>query len=106
MASGYNVFPKEVENIVAELSAVQSVAVVGMPDEIRGEVIHAFVVLKPGHSATPDDVLDHCRTNLSRFKVPREVSLVDELPLTASGKIRRFQLREAAEREGRRAQES
>ena len=96
VTSGNNVYPKEVEVVIFGHPAVQSVAVAGLPDEVRGEAVHAFVVLRPGASATADEIIGHCRDNLARFKVPRGVTFVDDLPLTASGKIRRFKLRELA----------
>ncbi len=96
VTSGNNVYPKEVENVIFDHPAVESVAVAGLPDDVRGENVHAFVVLKPGATATAEAVIEHCRRNLARFKVPRGVTFVDELPLTASGKIRRFKLRELA----------
>lgn len=97
VSNGFNVYPKEVENAIAELDTVQAVAVVGRPDEIRGEVIHAFIVPKQGKTLVEQEVLDYCTKNLARFKVPRSVSLLDELPLTGSGKIQRFRLREMLE---------
>ncbi len=96
VTSGNNVYPKEVENVIFEHPAVQSVAVVGLPDEVRGENVHAFVVLAPGARATEEAIVEHCRRNLALFKVPRGVTFIDELPLTGSGKIRRFKLRELA----------
>lgn len=96
VTSGNNVYPKEVENVIFEHPAVQSVAVVGLPDEVRGENVHAFIVMRPGAAATAAEILEHCRGSLARFKVPRGVTFIDELPLTASGKIRRFKLRELA----------
>jgi long-chain acyl-CoA synthetase len=96
VTSGNNVYPKEVETVIFEHPAVQSVAVAGLPDEVRGETVHAFVVLRPAASATAGEIIEHCRQNLARFKVPRGITFVDELPLTASGKIRRFKLREQA----------
>jgi len=96
VTSGNNVYPKEVENVIFDHPAVQSVAVVGLPDEVRGETVHAFVVLAPGARATAANIVEHCRRNLARFKVPRGVTFIDELPLTGSGKIRRFKLRELA----------
>jgi long-chain acyl-CoA synthetase len=94
VTSGNNVYPKEVEVVIFEHPAVQAVAVAGLPDEVRGENVHAFVVLQPGASATAGEIIEHCRGSLARFKVPRGITFVDELPLTASGKIRRFKLRE------------
>ncbi|MEI6116383.1 MAG: AMP-binding protein [Burkholderiales bacterium] len=96
VSSGNNVYPKEVENAIIEIPAVQSVAVIGVPDEIRGENIHAFVVLRPGQQLDRDTVIAHCAQMIARYKVPREVTFLDELPLTASGKIRRFELRALA----------
>lgn len=96
VTSGNNVYPKEVEIVIFEHPAVQSVAVAGLPDEVRGETVHAFVVLRPGAAATAAELIEHCRRNLARFKVPRGITFVDEMPLTGSGKIRRFKLRELA----------
>jgi acyl-CoA synthetase (AMP-forming)/AMP-acid ligase II len=96
VTSGNNVYPKEVETVIFEHPAVQSVAVAGLPDEVRGETVHAFVVLRPGTAATAAELIEHCRRNLARFKVPRGITFIDEMPLTGSGKIRRFKLRELA----------
>ncbi len=94
VANGYNVFPKEVETVLFAHPAVQSAAVIGIPHEVRGEDVHAFVVLAPGREASADDIIAYCRENLARFKVPRGITFADALPLTASGKIRRFALRD------------
>jgi long-chain acyl-CoA synthetase len=94
ISSGYNIYPKEVENALCEHNAVQSAAVIGVPDEIRGETVHAFVVLKPGRGADAQELIAHCATIVGRHKLPRDVSFVKELPLTASGKIQRYALRE------------
>lgn len=93
VTNGNNVYPKEVENALCEHGAVQSAAVVGIPDEIRGEIVHAFVVLKPGQHADGEALIDHCSRLIGRHKLPKGVTFVHELPLTASGKIQRFQLR-------------
>jgi long-chain acyl-CoA synthetase len=94
VTSGNNVYPKEVETVIFDHPAVLAVAVAGLPDPVRGEQVHAFVVPAPGARASADEILAHCRKNLALFKVPRGITFVDELPLTASGKIRRFMLRE------------
>ena len=94
ISSGYNIYPKEVENALSEHQAVQSAAVIGVPDEIRGELVHAFVVLKPGAQADAQNLIAHCATIIGKHKLPRDISFVSELPLTASGKIQRFALRE------------
>lgn len=96
VSNGNNVYPKEVEIAIAELPGVQSVAVIGVPDEIRGEDIHAFIVARPDRILTEAQVIEHCTRIIARFKVPRAVSFVEELPLTASGKIKRFVLRQLA----------
>jgi acyl-CoA synthetase (AMP-forming)/AMP-acid ligase II len=103
VSNGYNVYPKEVENALCEHPAVQSAAVIGVPDEIRGETIHAFVVLKSGSTATSDEMLAHCAARVAKYKLPRGVTFLDALPLTASGKIQRFALRQqlAAAADGR-----
>ena len=105
VTSGNNVYPKEVETVIFEHPAVQSVAVAGLPDEVRGETVHAFVVLRPGAAATAADLIEHSRRNLARFKVPRGITFIDEMPLTGSGKIRRFKLRELARAHGAAAGE-
>ena len=103
ISSGYNIYPKEVENALCEHEAVQSAAVVGVPDEIRGETVHAFVVLKPARQVGAQDLIAHCATIIGKHKLPRDVSFVSELPLTASGKIQRFALREMLGKSGRNA---
>jgi long-chain acyl-CoA synthetase len=92
-ASGYKVWPREVEDVLAEHAAVRESAVVGVPDEKRGETVKAFVSLKPGASATPEELIAHCRERMAAYKYPRSVELVDELPKTVTGKILRRELR-------------
>lgn len=99
VANGFNVFPKEVENAIAQHPSVLTVAVVGVLDSLRGEDVFAFVVLRPGSHATPQEISMLCVEHLARYKHPRYISIVDEVPLTATGKIRRFKLREQAENE-------
>ena len=94
VSSGNNIYPKEVENALCEHQAVQSAATIGVPDAIRGELVHAFVVLKPGAQAGAPELIAHCATIIGKHKLPRDISFVSELPLTASGKIQRFALRE------------
>ena len=99
ISSGNNIYPKEVENALCEHDSVQSAAVIGIPDEIRGELVHAFVVLKSGAKAGEQDLIAHCAGLIGRHKLPRAVIFVNELPLTASGKIQRYQLRAMAKQE-------
>jgi long-chain acyl-CoA synthetase len=94
-ASGYKVWPREVEDVLAEHPAVREAAVVGVPDEYRGETVKAFVSLKAGATATPEELILHCKERLAAYKYPRSVELVDELPKTVTGKILRRELRQA-----------
>jgi long-chain acyl-CoA synthetase len=98
VSNGFNVYPKEVENALCEHPQVQTAAVVGVPDEIRGELIHAFVVRKEGAQIQEQELLAHTATLVGKHKIPRGISFVTELPLTASGKIQRFALREQLQR--------
>ena len=81
------------EDVLAEHPAVLESAVVGVPDEKRGETVKAFVSLRPGTSATPEELVAHCRERMAAYKYPRSVVLVDELPKTVTGKILRRELR-------------
>jgi long-chain acyl-CoA synthetase len=92
-ASGYKVWPREVEDVLAEHPAVREAAVVGVPDEKRGETVKAFVSLKPGASVTPEELITHCKERMSAYKYPRSIELIDELPKTVTGKILRRELR-------------
>jgi long-chain acyl-CoA synthetase len=93
-ASGYKVWPREVEDVLAEHPAVREAAVVGVPDQYRGENVKAYVSLKPGKSVTPEELIGHCRERLAAYKYPRIVELIEELPKSASGKILRRELRD------------
>ena len=90
--SGYKVFPAEIERVIAAHPSVAMVAVGGAPDEIKGEIAIAYVVLKPAAAADEEGVLALCRRELSAYKVPRRVRYVDDLPKTSTGKIMRREL--------------
>ena len=92
--SGYKVWPRDVEDALYGHTAVREVAVVGVPDDYRGETVKAFVSLKPGESATADELIAYCRERMAAYKYPRQVEFVDELPKTASGKVLRRELRD------------
>ncbi|MFD0537148.1 AMP-binding protein [Actinomadura luteofluorescens] len=94
VVGGFNVYPAEVENALARHDAVAESGVVGVPDARMGEVGRAYVRLRPGRTATQEELVAHCRERLANFKVPREVVFVDDLPKTASGKIWRVKLKE------------
>ena len=89
-----NIYPAEVESAIYGYPAIQEVAVIGVPDEKWGEAVKAIVVLKPGATATADDVISFARTRIAGFKVPKSVDFIDALPRNATGKILRRALRE------------
>lgn len=93
IVSGFNVYPREVENALRTHPAVLDTAVVGEPHPRQGESIKAFVVLRPGHNAGEEDLIVHCTRSLARFKVPSEVVFVDSLPRLVSGKVLKRMLR-------------
>jgi len=92
LRNGFNVYPREVEELLATHPAVSMVAVVGRPSESVGEEIRAFVVRRPGVEVTGDELVDWCREQLAAYKYPREVVFVDALPMTATGKILKREL--------------
>jgi long-chain acyl-CoA synthetase len=96
VAGGFKVWPRDVEDALFTHPAVGEAAVVGAPDPYRGETVVAHVVLRPGATATTDELIAHCRERLAVYKAPHVVHLVDELPKTASGKVLRRELRAAA----------
>ena len=93
VTGGYNVYPREVEELLFEHADVADAAVVGVPDERRGETVKAFVVPIPDATATPEDIRQYCLDNLAAYKHPREVEFVEELPRTTTGKVQKFELR-------------
>ena len=89
IASGYNIVPREVEEVLYMHEKVQEAVVAGVPDPVRGETVKAYVVLKEGHSCTQDEITAFCRENLAPYKVPRQVEFRSELPKSQVGKILR-----------------
>ena len=94
ICGGFNVYPVEVEQVLARLDGVAESAVVGTPDPRLGEVGHAFIVRRPGHALEAADVLAFCRERLANYKVPRRVEFRDALPRNPSGKVLKRALRE------------
>ncbi|MEU3227372.1 AMP-binding protein [Streptomyces sp. NPDC006976] len=92
-ASGFKVWPREVEDVLYTHPAVREAAVVGVPDAYRGETVRAYVSLRPGATAGPAELGAYCKERLAAYKYPREVEILAELPKTASGKILRRELR-------------
>jgi fatty-acyl-CoA synthase len=95
---GENIYPREIEEFLYTHSKVLDVQVVGIPDEVYGEEVMAWVILKEGVTATAEELREYCTGRISRHKVPRYIEFTDEYPMTASGKIQKFRLREEAER--------
>ncbi len=100
ITSGYNVFPKEVENVLYNHSDVEEAAVIGQPDAARGELVKAVIVLKEGATVTDDQMRGYCAGQLADYKTPRLIEFVDDLPRTASGKILKRALRVNQEESG------
>ena len=94
IVGGFNCYPAEIENQLCSHQAVAQAAVVGMPDERMGEVACAFIVLRPGADVAPEELVSWCRDNMANYKVPRAVHLLDSLPVNASGKVLKTDLRE------------
>jgi fatty-acyl-CoA synthase len=93
ISGGENISSVEVEGVLLRHAAVEEVAVVGVPNEKWGEAPHAFVVLKPGTSATEEELREFARANMAHFKAPHDFTIMPELPKTATGKIQKFVLR-------------
>lgn len=91
--SGYKVWPREVEDVLYTHPAVREAAVVGVPDEYRGETVKAYVSLRPGASADPAELISFCRDRMAAYKYPRSIDILEELPKTTTGKILRRELR-------------
>jgi long-chain acyl-CoA synthetase len=96
VASGYKVWPREVEDALLRHPAVREAAVIGVPDEYRGETVRAYVSLRPGVPATPDELIEFCRAELAAYKYPRAVEILPDLPKTPTGKLLRRELRDLA----------
>jgi long-chain acyl-CoA synthetase len=87
ITGGYNVYPAELEQIIAMLPQVAMVAVAGLPDDEKGEIACAYIVRAPGANLTEAEVIAHCRTHLAAYKIPRRVVFLKDLPRTSTGKI-------------------
>jgi len=94
ICGGFNVYPAEIEEYLFTHPKVQNVSVIGMPDNVMGEVAVAYIIPREGVSIDPQEIVDFCVGEIANFKVPRYVQIVDEFPMTQSGKIKKFQLRE------------
>jgi acyl-CoA synthetase (AMP-forming)/AMP-acid ligase II len=96
IVGGFNCYPAEIERLFSAHPAVAQVALIGIPDERLGEVGHAYVVLRAGCEASAADLSEWARQNMANYKVPRHISFVDQLPVSAAGKVLKYRLRAAA----------
>ncbi len=89
---GENIYPREIENYLYQIPQIEAVEVAGVPSKKYGETVGAFIKLKSGQKITEEEIIDFCRGNISRFKIPKYIFFVDEFPMTASGKIQKYKL--------------
>ena len=92
---GENIYPREIEEFLYQHPAISEVQVFGVPDEKMGEEVCAWIQLNAGHELSADDVKDYCRDKITHFKIPRYIDFVDEYPMTVTGKIQKFVMRDA-----------
>jgi long-chain acyl-CoA synthetase len=93
IVGGYNVFPREIDEVLYTHPAVAEAAAIGVPDDYYGETIKAWVTLKPGKASTEDELLDFCAVNLAKYKVPKSIVIAETIPKTTVGKIDKKALR-------------
>ncbi|MFL6076265.1 MAG: AMP-binding enzyme, partial [Mycobacteriales bacterium] len=93
LVSGFNVYPREVEDVLAAHADIEEAAVIGVPHPYTGETVKAFVVLREGAGLSAEDVIAWCEGQLARFKCPTSVEFVTKLPHSATGKVRKAELR-------------
>ena len=91
-SGAHRISPKDIEEVILELEGVEEAAVVGIPDDLLGQVIKAVIVKSPGSDIDKMQLMRHCKTNLANYKMPKQIEFADEIPRTASGKVRRFML--------------
>ncbi len=91
---GENIYPREIEEFLYHMPGIKDVQVAAVPSKKYGEAVGAFIILQPGVTMTPEEVQDFCRGKIARYKIPKYVFFIDEFPLTGSGKIQKFKLKE------------
>ena len=91
---GENIYPREIEEFLYSMPEIKDIQVAGVPSPKYGEQVGAFIVLKDGSNVTEEDIIDYCRGKISRFKIPKYVFFIKGFPMTASGKIQKYKLRE------------
>ena len=98
IAGGFNIYPREIDEVLYQHPKVMDAVAVGIPHEYRGETIKAYIVLKPGETATEDEIMDFCKQKLAAYKTPKSVEFRNSLPKSIIGKVLRKILREEEER--------
>jgi long-chain acyl-CoA synthetase len=93
ISGGYNVYPRDIDEVLFEHPKVVEACAIGIPHPSRGEQVKAFVVLVPGQTATPEEMIDYCKGKLATYKLPTQIEFIDELPKTNVGKVLRKDLR-------------
>ena len=93
IAGGYNIYPRDIDEVLFENPKVLEACAIGIPDEYRGETVKVFIVLKEGETATEDEIIEFCKKKLAKYKVPKIVEFVEELPKNLVGKVLRKELR-------------
>ncbi|MCM3588820.1 long-chain fatty acid--CoA ligase [Mesobacillus maritimus] len=93
IASGYNIYPREIEEVIYQISAVREVVVIGIPDEYRGETVKAYIALKEYQAVSKNEIIAFCRKNLATYKVPKQIEFREELPKSSVGKLLKRELR-------------
>jgi fatty-acyl-CoA synthase len=96
---GENVYPREVEEFLFRHPKIETVQVVGVPDQKYGEELCAWVKLKPGASAAAEEIQNFCKGQIARYKIPRYIKFVDNFPMTVTGKVQKFLMREETVKE-------
>jgi len=105
IASGFNIYPRDVEEVLYEHPKVKEAVVAGIPDPYRGETVKAYVILKEGQTATEEEIIEFCRGKMAKYKVPTAVEFRTQLPKTTVGKIlRRILVEEEKEKQKLAAQ--
>jgi long-chain acyl-CoA synthetase len=98
VASGFNVYPQEVDAVLFEHPKILEACCIGVPDAYRGETVKAFIVTQPGQSLSKEEIVEFCKERLAAYKIPKQIEFIDELPKSAIGKIMRRKLRELEEK--------
>ncbi len=98
IAGGFNIYPREIEEVLYEHPKIQEAVAIGIPDPYRGETVKVFIVLRGGETATEQEILDFCRAKLAKYKVPSALEFRDQLPKTLVGKFLRRVLQEEEKR--------